>query len=169
MTLTLHMTAREHCMWPTRKVEEIANNTPVRDIEATLSHSSTWRPRQFHAASALRLIALFSTSTSTCYSADRQWLSKFFLCLKSTKRILMLNCSTHNALAGPSTPRCKTPTRKRRIRASITNEFSVKRQRISIGPIDIATEPIPKNEYADVNTEPRVRNFSMHHRQRLML
>ncbi|EIM80192.1 WD40 repeat-like protein [Stereum hirsutum FP-91666 SS1] len=66
---------------------------------------------------------------------------------------------THNALAGPSTPRCKTPTRKRRIRASITNEFSVKRQRISIGPIDIATEPIPKNEYADVNTEPRSDRF----------
>jgi len=55
---------------------------------------------------------------------------------------------------------CKleTPLRKRRSRASITNEFSAKRQRVSeaIGSIDVSTESQQKQEYADINAEPRV-------------
>jgi hypothetical protein len=55
---------------------------------------------------------------------------------------------------------CKleTPLRKRRSRISITNEFSAKRQRISeaIGSIHISTETEQRQEYADINAEPRV-------------
>lgn len=55
---------------------------------------------------------------------------------------------------------CKleTPLRKRRSRASITNEFSAKRQRVSeaIGSIDVSTDPEQRQEYADINAEPRV-------------
>ena len=55
---------------------------------------------------------------------------------------------------------CKleTPLRKRRSRVSITNEFSAKRQRVSeaIGSIDVSTDPEQRQEYADINAEPRV-------------
>lgn len=55
---------------------------------------------------------------------------------------------------------CKleTPLRKRRSRISITNEFSAKRQRISeaIGSIHISTDTEQRQEYADINAEPRV-------------
>ena len=55
---------------------------------------------------------------------------------------------------------CKleTPLRKRRSRVSITNEFSVKRQRVSeaIGSIDVSTDAEQRQEYADINAEPRV-------------
>jgi hypothetical protein len=56
---------------------------------------------------------------------------------------------------------CKleTPLRKRRSRVSITNEFSVKRQRVSeaIGSIDVSTDVEQRQEYANTNAEPRVR------------
>jgi len=56
---------------------------------------------------------------------------------------------------------CKleTPLRKRRSRASITNEFSAKRQRVSeaIGSIDVSTDVEQRQEYANTNAEPRVR------------
>jgi hypothetical protein len=59
---------------------------------------------------------------------------------------------------------CKleTPLRKRRSRASITNEFSVKRQRVSeaIGSIDVSTDAEQRQEYADINAEPRVSSMS---------
>jgi len=55
---------------------------------------------------------------------------------------------------------CKleTPLRKRRSRVSITNEFSAKRQRVSgaIGSIDVSTDSEKRQEYADINAEPRV-------------
>ena len=55
---------------------------------------------------------------------------------------------------------CKleTPLRKRRSRISITNEFSVKRQRISeaIGSIDVSTDAEQRQEFSDTNAEPRV-------------
>jgi hypothetical protein len=60
---------------------------------------------------------------------------------------------------------CKleTPLRKRRSRASITNEFSVKRQRVSeaIGSIDVSTDAEQRQEYADINAEPRVSSMSL--------
>ncbi len=56
---------------------------------------------------------------------------------------------------------CKleTPLRKRRSRVSITNEFSAKRQRVSeaIGSIDVSTDVEQRQEYGDINAEPRVR------------
>ncbi|KAN0136569.1 WD40 repeat-like protein [Lactarius tabidus] len=58
---------------------------------------------------------------------------------------------------------CKleTPLRKRRSRVSITNEFSVKRQRVSeaIGSIDVSTDAEQRQEYADINAEPRADRF----------
>ena len=55
---------------------------------------------------------------------------------------------------------CKleTPLRKRRSRVSITNEFSAKRQRVSeaIGSIDVSADVEQRQEYADINAEPRV-------------
>ena len=60
---------------------------------------------------------------------------------------------------------CKleTPLRKRRSRVSITNEFSVKRQRVSeaIGSIDVSTDAEQRQEYADINAEPRVSFMSL--------
>ncbi|KAI0049028.1 WD40 repeat-like protein [Auriscalpium vulgare] len=60
---------------------------------------------------------------------------------------------------GPSREQCKleTPLRKRRSRASITNDFSVKRQRVET--IDFKESPVERQEYADVNTEPRADRF----------
>ncbi|KAH9035681.1 hypothetical protein EDB84DRAFT_1437852 [Lactarius hengduanensis] len=55
---------------------------------------------------------------------------------------------------------CKleTPLRKRRSRVSIADEFSVKRQRVSeaIGTIDVYTDAEKRQEYADINSEPRM-------------
>ncbi|KAH9039105.1 hypothetical protein EDB85DRAFT_2272823, partial [Lactarius pseudohatsudake] len=55
---------------------------------------------------------------------------------------------------------CKleTPLRKRRSRVSIADEFSVKRQRVSeaIGTIDVSTDAEKRQEYADINSEPRM-------------
>ena len=65
---------------------------------------------------------------------------------------------------GPSRD-CKleTPLRKRRSRVSITNEFSVKRQRVSeaIGSIDVSTDAEQRQEYADINAEPRVSSMTL--------
>ena len=52
---------------------------------------------------------------------------------------------------------CKTPTRKRRSRVAISNEFSTKKQRLStIGTIDITPDHAHRGEYVNHNTEPRV-------------
>ncbi|KAI0056836.1 WD40 repeat-like protein [Artomyces pyxidatus] len=53
----------------------------------------------------------------------------------------------------------QTPIRKRRSRISITNDFSVKRQRVSIGCIDVEADPLPRQEYGDSNVEPKSDRF----------
>lgn len=50
--------------------------------------------------------------------------------------------------------------RKRRSRVGLNNDFSVKRPRLSGGPIDVAAEPGVKH-VEDALFEPKVRAFSV--------
>ena len=62
---------------------------------------------------------------------------------------------------GPSRPCYKTPSvRKRRSRVGLSNDFSVKRPRLSGGPIDVAAEPGVKH-VEDVTSEPKVCIFPL--------
>ena len=78
---------------------------------------------------------------------------------------LFIVAHLYSSLTPGSFQHCKleTPLRKRRSRVSITNEFSVKRQRVSeaIGSIDVSTDAEQRPEYADINAEPRVSLLSL--------
>jgi len=74
------------------------------------------------------------------------------------RSMLFIVARLRSSLTPGSFRDCKleTPLRKRRSRVSITNEFSVKRQRVSeaIGSIDVSTNAEQRQEYADINAEP---------------